>query len=600
MNKLKRPDAGTSSVCLAIFTIMFIRAHTVNAEPSPFNWWGELGYDFLSSRFESAMDTKEHTALLRLNASGYIREPWLATFDGNIGMHLRRTDTQSNDATSDSLTGNGTLRLFPQSRMPLELFAEKTNSTTDTDLTGLVIDRTRYGFNQRYVSTDGAAFHLGYEHSDLVNISSDAIQQETREDVSDLLKAGFNKSSGAHNVTFDANVNRVDRMDSVDITRTAFSTLRHSYRPSAAFSSEDMLTWNRNDVKLEASDYESEIFQFNSYGFWRPSVNRPLRINGTIRALTRTTDNLVVQSDAQTATSTLGLIYEWTPRWMFNANVGATSASVDDESTVSSFESASAIYTSQTYKPYGFDAGWFGQVDVRNNTDEVVSVQEGGVQLGYNLDRSFLADGKRYLAFNASQSVNALSDSEGFSSQTLLSSVSLSWNRNYTTVRDMVRLSASDSRTMAGGEREADVEGDFQIVNLQASLDNRFSDRSALNANATLQATRSYRPGASGSGSDNNGEWTPTATVDITYFNIGVFDVPHLAFYSTLRFISNTYIPVVGDTSDNGERDDRQWENRLEYRIGRLQLRAISRLSEIRGQKQNYFLFQARRMIGGV
>jgi len=91
----------------------------------------------------------------------------------------------------------------------------------------------------------------------------------------------------------------------------------------------------------------------------------------------------------------------------------------------------------------------------------------------------------------------------------------------------------------------------------------------------------------------------PTATLDITYYRIAVFQVPRLSFYSTLRFVSNTYVPVVGDPVGDNSRDDRQWENRLEYNIGRLQFRAISRLSEINHKKQNYFLFQVRRMLGG-
>ena len=92
----------------------------------------------------------------------------------------------------------------------------------------------------------------------------------------------------------------------------------------------------------------------------------------------------------------------------------------------------------------------------------------------------------------------------------------------------------------------------------------------------------------------------PTSTVDLTYYKLGVFSVPQLSFYSTFRHVSNSYAPLVGEPTGRVQRDDNQWENRLEYTVGRLQLRVISRLSEIQGQKQNYFLFQARRMIGDL
>ncbi len=599
MIKQKRLSECSKQTYCTLLVVLGLWAADVCAQQKQFNWLGEVGYDFLSNRFESAADTTEHTGLLRLNTAGYLYQPWFATLDGGVGLFFRRADADNTDSTSDNIYGNARLRLFPQSHFPLEVFAEKSDSRTDTDLTGLVIDRTRYGFSQRYTTTGGTAYHFGYERSDQINATSAAGQEETREDVSDLFKASFNKSFDAHSIIFDANVNRVDRMNSVDLTKTTFSTLRHAYRPSAAFSSEDMLTFNQNDIKLENSHFKSDIYQLNSFAFWRPRVNRPLRLNGSIRALTRTTENQFTESEAYTASGTLGAIYEWSPRWLFNGNIGLTNSDSGSDTSTSSFESVSAIYSSIRYQPYGFDASWFGQFDLRNNDDDGVRVQEAGAQLGYNLDRGLLVDTNRRLSFRGSQSINFIADSDNFSSQTLLSSLSLNWNRSSGSTTDMARLSFSDTRTIASGPRGDDVEGDFQIFNLQASIDNKLSSRSAILGNATLQATRNFRPNIPGVTPAGNGKWTPTATLDITYYKIALFQVPHLSFHSTLRFVSNTYIPAVGAPIDENSRDDKQWENRIEYTIGRLQFRAISRLSEIQHEKQSYFLFQVRRMLGG-
>lgn len=582
-----------------LLVVLSLLASHVNAEQDQFVWTGELGYDFLLNQFESSADTKENTGLLRLNTTGYLFEPWIATLDAGVGLFFRRTDTDSIDSTSDNIYGNATLRLFPQSRFPLEVFAEKTDSRTDTDLSGLVIDRKRFGFNQRYTSISGAAVNFGYERSDQVNVTRTSDQEETREDVSDLIKLSLNKSFDAHTVTFDANVNRVDRMNSVELTKTTFTTLRHAYRPSAAFSSEDMLTYNQSDITLENSRFKSDVYQLNSFGFWRPRTNRPLRINGAIRGLVRTTENSAAESEAHTASGTLGATYEWTPRWLFNGNIGLTNTDSGTETSTSSFESLSAIYSSVSYKPYGFDANWFGQVDLRNNDNEGDSVQEMGAQLGYNLERGLLSDDTQKLSFRGSQSINMIADTDDFSSRTLLTSLSINWDRHTQSTSEMARLSFSDTRTMADGERGNTVEGDFQIVNLQASIDNKLSGLSAIMANATLQATRNYRPGIANVASHGNGKWSPTATLDVSYYKMVLFQIPQLSFHSTLRFVSNSYLPVIGDPVGENDRNDRQWENRLEYNIGRLQFRAISRLSEIQQEKQNYFLFQVRRMLGG-
>jgi len=571
------------------------------AQQRQFNWWGELGYDFLSSQFESGQDRTEHTGLLRLNTAGYIYQPWLATLEGGLGMYLKRADTTSGDSTSDNFIGNATLRLFPQSRFPFEAFAEKADSRTDTDLTGLVIDRTRYGINQSYISKGGASMNVGYEHSDSTNITTDtASGDHLREDVSDLYKARFNKAFGAHSIAFDANANRVDITNTVDFNDSVFSTLRHAYRPSPSFSSEDMLTYNQNDISTETSKFEAEVIQFNSFGFWRPHTKRPLRINGTIRTLMRENETLAATNEAQTATGTLGATYEWSPRWVFNADGGITGAETDNESTTTHFQGINAIFTSATYNPFNLDASWFGQMDARNTNQEDDRLQEAGAQIGYNLDKNIFTENRHAYSFGLSQSINSLADSDDFSSMTLFTTAALSWNRRGTRSNGMARFTMSDNRTEASGPDSENVEGEFQLINLQASVDTRISSTSSFRANATLQVSRNERPEIAGIIDAGNGDWIPTSTVDVTYYKLGLFQVPHLSFYSTFRSVKNSFAPLVGEPTGRVQRDDNQWENRLEYTVGRLQLRVISRLSDIQGNKQNYFLFQARRMIGDL
>ncbi|MBN4063249.1 hypothetical protein JYT79_00555 [Cardiobacterium sp. AH-315-I02] len=583
--------------------VMSLSAVQLNAQQKQFSWQGELGYDFLSNQFESGADITEHTGLLRLDAAGFLYQPWFARVNGGIGLFFRQTETGEVDSTANDVSGNVMLRLLPESRFPLELFAEKTDSRTDTDLVGLQIDRTRYGFNQRYTSSGGASFNFGYERTEQTNANASANtgieKEEIREDHTDLLKAGFSKAFGAHSIIFDANVNRVDRVGSADLTKTTFSTLRHSYRPSAEFSAEDMLTYNQNDITTDRSRFTSDFYQLNSFAFWRPRSSKNLRINGAIRALTRVTQNQQSEVDAHTASGTLGATYEWSPRWLFSANLGVSGVETDtEESSTSNFQDIRAVYTSKNYKPMGFDASWFSAINLRNNQDDI-SVQEAGAEIGYNLDRHFLAKEGRRLSFRGSQSLNFTEDSVEFSSQRLLTSVSLNWNQRSASSTGMAMASFSDSRTYGTGPGGNSIESEFQIINLHASIDNKLSNRSAIMGNITLQATRNFRPGIAGIIDEGNGEVKPTTTLDITYYKMALFQVPRLSFYSTLRFVRESFVPVVGNVVDENGRDNKLWENRLEYSIGRLQFSAISRISEVRNKEQSYFLFQVRRMLGG-
>ena len=581
---------------------MLLAAGVSIARQAPFAWWGELGYDFLSNQFESAEDRIEHTGLLQLNTAGYIHEPWLATLEAGVGMNLRRSDTERNDSENNSLLGYGILRLFPQSPFPTELFAAKSDSRTDTDLSSLVAEQTRYGINQTFSTKGGMSMLVGYEHSDTSNVSTDTASGEhIREDISDLFKARLNYAFGAHALSFNARAIRTDIVNSIDFTESVFSTLRHAYSPSSMFSSEDMLTYNSNEIRSQVGQTEFDTLQFNSFGFWRPRTKRPLRINGTIRAVARESETLTSMTETQTVTATAGATYEWPPRWIFNANAGITEGETGDDTSSSNFQALRGSFTSRSHKLFDLDATWFTNVDLRNTVLDDESLQEAGGGLGYSLNKSVIAENRHTYAFGASQIINATVDSEDLTIARLLTTLNATWSRRRVRSNSMARFSLSDNRVEASGPDGDTLDGEFQLINLQASFDNKLSPTSSFRANVTLQISRTYKPAIEGVIDASNGDWRPTSTIDLTYYKLGLFQVPRLSFYSTFRHLSNTYIPLADNPDDEqSRRNDNIWENRLEYSVGLLRLRAISRLQEVRGKKQNYFLFQVKRFFGDM
>ncbi len=565
----------------------------------PVKLWGEWGYDYRFEQFDEGDNLQEHAGLLKLNALSYIYQPWLAVVEGGLGLQFRDSERDSGDSTGESLFGEARLRLFPRSRFPFEIYGEHADSRTDTDLAGLDLERTRYGMLQRYTTESGSGYRFRYEHTD---ISNDTLGTDGAEDIQrdriDQFQAGYTTAFGAHNINFDSSLNLVDRLDRQDSTDTFFSTLRHSYTPGAAFSAEDMLTYNVTDQVRNDADLKTSILQLNSVAFWRPPTRRPLRLNATFRALGRNNESDGAESSAESATSTLGATYELSDRWLLSGSAGVSATETEDQQQVSSFQAASAAYTSDEYKLAGLDASWFGQGDFRNNTNVDGAIQSAGAQIGYSLGKSLIRSDTSWIRFSGSQSAGYLFDSEDFSAQTLLTNLSLSWNRRGLVRSSLIRLSASDSRSYAGGERADEFEGEFQLVNLQASLDQRLSNTATLSGNATIQATRDYKPSITADTGSTNGDWRPTAMVDISYFNSQVFGVPRLTFRSTLRFVSDSYLPLFDNPDLDDGRDDKRWDNRLEYTIGRLQVRAIGRLADIRDNGQAIFLLQVRRLFG--
>ncbi|MDH5513894.1 MAG: hypothetical protein OEY45_01905, partial [Gammaproteobacteria bacterium] len=508
MNLTIHRHAGHWVCGVTVCIVMLVTSEQSGAEMPPVRVWGELGYDFRQENFENGNDALENAIITRLNGSTYLYQPWVATIEGGIGLDLRRTERDTVDTSSNNVTGYGRLRLFPQSRFPFEAFADVTDSRSDSDLAGLDVERTRVGFIQRYTSTRGDAYKLRYEHTKHLNDSrSSAGTSVVREDVADLVQASYNKSFNAHNIYFDSQLNVVDRVDSPDRNKTMFTSLRHTYTPGPTLSAEDMLTYNVTDLQQALTDIRTGVLQLHSIGFWRPRTDRPLRINATLRALDRTTESGGVDSSLQSATGTIGATYQWTPRWLFSGSAGATDVESDAGGEVQTFQTASANYTSEQINLGGFDAGWFAQADIRNNTDDQGSLQSYGTQAGYSLQKNMMPGRASALLFNASQSAALITESDGFNSQRLLSRLSLTWRNRDALITKMVRASLSDTRTYAGGTRADEVAGEFQLANLQASLDQRLTTTSTFSGNLTIQATRDAADNPVASMNTRNGEW---------------------------------------------------------------------------------------------
>lgn len=562
-------------------------------------WWGEVGYNFRSEYNEDSADLQEHTPVLRLHASSYLYRPWLATIEGGVQMQATRTDLDAGDSRSDSVSGDVMLRLFPQSYFPLELFAERANTDSDSELSGLRLDRTRYGFLQRYVTPSGTALRMGYEHTDLTNRhDSAAADEEKRTDIGDFFHGSAQKSFNHHNLNFDTNYNRIDTLDSPQRTKTSFTSLRHAYRPGPRLFAEDLLTYNTSDREQEFGAFDSSILQLTSYAFWRPEPDSRLRLNANFRALTRDNNpRLGPQVTSNSANTSLFANYELDDQWLFTGGFGATGLDVEGDKSTTSFQTLRATYNSDSWYIKGVETGWFARLEAGNDTDDGDAVQRVGAQIGYSLDRNWML-GSGSSRAELSQSISQNKDTDDFSATRLITDASLMWSMHKARNSTVARVSISDSRTYAQGEDIRGVEGDFQIVNAQLSVNHRFSAAAYLSGNVTLQTIREYRPAMRGISGAENGEWRPTATIDLSFFNRSIFGVNRLDYRSTLRFISDAFVPVLMDPETLDGRENSFWENRFDYMIGRMQLRFIARLNNVNDNRRILTLFQIRRLIG--
>jgi len=196
-------------------------------------------------------------------------------------------------------------------------------------------------------------------------------------------------------------------------------------------------------------------------------------------------------------------------------------------------------------------------------------------QFSQSLSRSIRLTGGSTIGVDVSQGVSLIAGQKTTSAdppatKQISHSGSLSWDLSQETGAPVFRLSASDSRSLDGRK-------DFyQMINFQASSNLPTGPNSSWNGNLTIQSTRQGRDPlpAPAVGSPNesttNRDFVTNSSGSLTYQNQRMFGVRRLRFTSDLRLNGPSLLPIFGSSQSQ---ELAAWENRLEYAIGRTQLR---------------------------
>ena len=136
-----------------------------------------------------------------------------------------------------------------------------------------------------------------------------------------------------------------------------------------------------------------------------------------------------------------------------------------------------------------------------------------------------------------------------------------------------LRVSLSDARRYSAADSEQ------QFVNIQMLRHQPINRRSALSGNLTVQY---IRQGFDGQAAEDSS----TTTGQLSYNHSHVFGVPRLRFWTDLR---------VSNVSSALGIDRTEWENRLDYSVGLLDLGLSWRQIETDREGFNLLYLQATR-----
>jgi len=559
----------------------------------PIMQYGYLGYDFSMTQSKTA-SSQTHSAMANWNISSYIKQPYIAQYTGGLTLRYSLANTTANKGDKRyTIFGNLSLRLFPMSKFPFQMYYQEENSQTDRDESDLTTSRRIYGLIQRYTSSRNITALFQVEQSE--QTFDDRVAERDQFGRSSMVNLDFTMPRGAWGLEWRNQFRKDENSRSNVNNERWFSVLRHHWRPGFNFSMNGFTSYRDSTrSRLEGFSTRDRRAEFNNYLNWRPDTKRPLFVNSTFRH-TESLGGGGESGGGGTTTLTGSMNYMFVDRFNLIANATGSVLRIDGDEDFRTSALAEGRYQSFTHRWGTFSYQWNTALGTRweDQSDEFGRVLTGVARFGHNLDKLFFP-GPHPLTVRFSQFLSALEGTDGQSTQNLTQSLSLGWNYNTTRRSSVLSVNLSDNRSRGGGGRAGDQNRDLQLATLLFAQTENLSRQSRLVGSVSLQARRQSFS------IDANPTLVPSGNADISYFNQMLFRVPFLRYRSTLRWYSSNFNTSLDDPTQSAGTKGLFWENRLDYTLGRLDLRLFLRFSSVNDINRNLIFLSVRRSFGGL
>lgn len=564
---------------------------------APVRWGGNLTTELRMFSQEQSR-TLEMLESSQFRAATYFWQPWFAQATGSLGLVTSRTRDDGPTSlagggnNSTAITGGAALNLFPVSRFPFTASFDVSDSRTGDAITNTAYTTTRMGLRQSYSPLlAGPQFMASFDRSML---SSARFQRDTL----DVLQGTMSQNLGAQRYGVSGNHvrNRGDHGRSSQISNLTGS---HDYRPDPTLSVTTLASVSASDFRLPADNAivatATRFLQLNTFATWRPDEDSPLHVTGGGRIFQSVTD-----ASGSGEFESLSLNGHVAARYRVSRNADLFGgASV----THISGDAVNDLFTSQTAGAnYTGDSRQFGKFVYNWNAGGSVSNQTGGEQgeqnvsgtLSHNLTRMIPLQAQSILSLHATQALNTRFSTRNGQSQTLSHSASASWSHAPSEqTRTLLSLTGADARTFGRDESE------FQLVNLQATGQIQFNRYSFGSANFTLQGTRQSIASAPGIASTPGGGFASSSSGSINYQHVRAFGVPRLRYSARYEAQQAQFQSrLLGDLEASREQVTQSFEQRLDYAIGRINMRLSMRVADIDGKRSSLIFLRFSRQIG--
>lgn len=567
----------------------------------PITWSGSLAYDLRLDKGEGEPRITDQLTTLRLGASSYIYQPWLATIGVHGGLtydhlHVGGGESRTNRDTFSS--GGFQLNVFPRSRFPFTLFAEANDSRLNLSDANTQSYRTReWGVEQRYRPPVGRWDLLGsYRHRSQSGANlGDATQQTAN--------VNFNSSWKNHALHFGAIDARTDTTSTNESGHFQSAFGRHAFNPGPAFSLNNSANWTRNRNEIVSGDTDLAVSQWTSVALMRPDDAWTVSANAR---LLRFDDRGGSAEPVDTVGAGLGASWEVNRNARLSANSSATVVDSGVARTKSLIGTLGANWQGDSINlPDDWRYDWFSSGNLSAARSTGRSDRSATLQIGHSLARGVAIGDDQMLNLSVGQTLSlhrSWGDTHAVSSSTDTTrldthSAAVSWSNSRDGSSHYARLGFNDSREIGGGRSH------FQLLTGQVS-GNWELDRDQ-NFHADLSGQRMRQKSGTdtsdlASGTDQPGERLGNDSIagEASYRHRRFLGVPRLAFTARVR-LARDMQSDTGPLSNIPDRETRLAEARTDYQIGRLESSVIVRMSQVDGRWRQLLLWHLQRNFSG-
>lgn len=561
---------------------------------APIRWGGELSYGYFALKPDKGATASSHFYQITNRASSYILYPWLAQVNGNLSVALVRSGSSGDDESSTravSITGGLGLNLFPVSRFPFSADLSVTDSRTDGTLTDSGNRSYRLSLRQSYRPIRGRWNTNG-------SFSASRLEGEFGSDSVYLLEGNY--ATQWEKNAFDAHAAAsTNEVKTGTNTRNLLLYANHNYRIDNATRVDSNASLTYFDVGQQGGGSSATgVLQVYSVGSWNPQ-DSPWSASASGRLVRNSSDFGGSGNSTTLAALTIGGSYRASRNLRFSASGSTSGALGGDSSSLTTSLSGAVTYTGDplTFGNVSYTWGSSGSISHIMSSD--VSAQSVSASGNHALSRSWILSPWSVMSGSVSQGVAAFRSSgdSGTTGSSLSHSVNLSLSATPGDASTgTIGTGLSDSRSFG------DSSSHFRSAHIQIGGNLRLSRDSILSGHMTWRKTeqQSERPidpltglpiEVESDNTDLNG--------NINYQHGRVFGIRGMVYSLQFSASSNRGNErQLGNPDATREGKTRSIDQRLNYRIGRLESQLNMRVAEVDGKKNAALFFRVSRSFG--